>query len=248
MSVTMLIILGGLGFTVIADIYRYPRHRLSLHSKMVLVFTAFLLTVGTLLFLALEWSNTLAHLTPAGKIMASYFQSVTTRTAGFNTLDIAELNGASQLLTIMLMFIGASPVSTGGGIKTMTFLVLVLAVWSFVAGKEDAEVFDRRIPKFQIYKALAIMFLFVNMIIVVTLLLVITEKADFLTVFFETVSAFGTVGLSMGLTTELTPYGKVLIIMTMFFGRLGPLTVAFALAQRRRRRMYRLPEETIIVG
>lgn len=249
LSVTTLIILGGLGFTVIADLYRTRRlRRLSLHSRLVLLITLVLLVLGTLLISALEWSGTLSQLTPGAKIMAAYFQSVTTRTAGYNTLDIAALHSSTQFLMIILMFIGASPGSTGGGIKTATFFVLGLAVISQVRGKEDAEIFGRRVPKFSIYKSLSIMSMAIALVISVTLLLTITEGADFLTVFFEAVSAFATVGLSMGLTPQLTDAGKLLIIATMFMGRLGPLTVAYALAQRRKRVLYRLPEENIIVG
>lgn len=248
-SITTLIILGGLGFTVILDLYRSRKPRkLSLHSKLVLLFTVILLALGTLLILALEWSNTLAALSPAGKLLAAYFQSVTPRTAGYNTVDIAALHSSTQFFIIMLMFIGASPVSTGGGIKTSTFVVLGLAVLALASGREDAVAFGRRIPKFQIYKALAILLMAITLVVTITMLLSIAEDADFLMVLFETVSAFGTVGLTMGLTPHLTPVGQLLMIMTMFFGRLGPLTVAFALAQRRRRALLRYPEENIMVG
>lgn len=249
LGISTLFVVGGLGFTVVLDLYQNRGLRkLSLHSKLVLLVTFTLLVSGTLLIMLLEWSNALRTLSPAGKILASYFQSVTPRTAGYNTLDIAALRSATQLLIIMLMFIGASPGSTGGGVKTSTFAVLVLAVLSQVAGKEDAEIFGRRIPKQQIYKSLSILFLAIALIMTVTLLLVITEGADFLTVLFETVSAFGTVGLSMGITPHLTAAGRVLIILTMFMGRLGPLTVAYALGQRKKRAPVRFPEENINVG
>lgn len=249
LSVTTLIILGGIGFSVIIDLYRNRKPKnFSLHSKLVLLMTVVLLALGTLLILALEWSNTLAALSPSGKFLAAYFQSVTPRTAGYNTLDIAALQSATQFFIIILMFIGASPGSTGGGIKTTTFGVLGLAVLSQVTGKEDAELFGRRIPKDQIYKSLAILLMAIALVTTIALLLDIIEGADFLTVLFETVSAFGTVGLTMGLTPHLTPIGQLLIILTMFLGRLGPLTVAFALAQRRRRALIRFPEENINVG
>jgi len=250
MSITTLIILGGIGFSVIADIYRSRKglKRLSLHSKLVLTITTILLAAGAILILLLEWSNTLAELNPAGKLLASYFQSVTPRTAGYNTLDIAALHGSTQFLLIVLMFIGASPGSTGGGIKTSTFGALSLAVLSQVAGKDDAEVFGRRIPKWQIYKSLAIAFMALALVMFMAFLLEITENASFLKVLFETVSAFGTVGLTMGLTPELTSAGRILIILTMFAGRLGPLTVALAMAKRRKRAVFRFPEENIIVG
>jgi trk system potassium uptake protein TrkH len=180
--------------------------------------------------------------------MASFFQSVTARTAGFNTVDITALRPTTLFLIAILMFIGASPGSTGGGIKTTTFSLLILASGAVARGREDVEVYNKRIPFHQVYKALAIFLLATLWVVLVTMALTLTERADFLTLFFETVSAFGTVGLTMGLTPDLSDAGRVLIISTMFLGRLGPITVAFALAQGRRHSRIRYPEEKIIVG
>lgn len=250
LSITTLIILGGIGFSVIVDATRHFKNpwRLSLHSKLTLLVTAVLLITGTVLVYLLEANNTLKTLSPLGKVLASYFQSVTPRTAGYNTLDIASLHSATQFLMIILMFVGASPGSTGGGIKTTTLGTLVVAIRSMARGRVEAEVFRRRIGQEQIYKSVVILLLAATLVIAVTLLLSVTEEADFLTVFFEATSAFGTVGLTMGLTPKLSVLGRILIILTMFLGRLGPLTVAFAMAQGRRKTTLRYPEEKIIVG
>ncbi|MEW5898529.1 MAG: TrkH family potassium uptake protein [Bacillota bacterium] len=247
-SVTTLIILGGLGFSVVVNIYKWKERGLSVHSRLTLLMTVFLIGCGFLFFLFLEWSHGLTHLSLPGKFLAAYFQSVTPRTAGFNTVDIGGLRPATQFLLIIFMFIGASPGSTGGGIKTTTFGLLVIAVWSLARGKEDTELMRRRILPGQVYRALAVALLAVSVVTVATLVLNITEKADFLTILFESVSAFGTVGLSMGLTPHLTPLGRILIILTMFSGRLGPLTLVFALAQQKKKTFIRYPEEKILIG
>jgi len=248
---TILIIVGGLGFSVIVDIYNKRKWRsLSLHTKTVLSTTAILLIAGTAAVFFLEYNNghTLGPLSLPAKLLASWFQSMTPRTAGFNTLDIAGLRNATQFLLIIFMFIGASPGSTGGGIKTSTFSALVAAVWAMTRGKEDVELFERRLPREIVYRSLTVALVALTLIIVVTMTLTITENAEFLTVLFETTSAFGTVGLSMGLTTKLTVLGKIAIAITMFAGRLGPLTVAFAVAQKQQKAVYRLAEEKIMVG
>lgn len=247
-SVTTLIIIGGIGFSVVMNIYQWREKRLSLHSRLALLTTALLICGGFCLFLLLEWSNALRSLPLPGKLLAAYFQSVTPRTAGYNTVDIAGLRSATQFLLIILMFIGASPGSTGGGIKTTTFGLLLIAAWSLARGKEDAEVMRRRVMPEQVYKALAVFLLAMSLVTVTALILNVTEQADFLTIFFEAVSAFGTVGLSMGLTPHLTSLGRILIILTMFSGRLGPLTLIFALAQQKKKTLARYPEEKILIG
>ncbi|MBP7332914.1 MAG: TrkH family potassium uptake protein [Firmicutes bacterium] len=248
--VTTLIILGGIGFSVIVDVAKYFKvsGRLQLHTKLVLSVSGFLILTGTIMFYLLEYNNTLQGLSLPGKVLASYFQAVTPRTAGYNTLDIGALHSATQFLIVILMFIGASPGSTGGGIKTTTFGALVVSVWCIIRGKENTEIFQRRIGQHQVYKSLAILLLAGGLVTMVTLLLTITEKADFLALLFETTSAFGTVGLTMGITTHLTTFGRILIIMTMFLGRLGPLTLAFAMARAKQKSHLRYPEEKIMVG
>ncbi|MEW5762782.1 MAG: TrkH family potassium uptake protein [Bacillota bacterium] len=249
LGVGLAIVLGGLGFAVAVDILRQRRWRkFSLHTKFVLVLTFLLIGCGMAVFLALEHNNTLAGLGPGGKLLASFFQAVTPRTAGYNTVDIGRLTAATQFLLVLLMFIGASPGSTGGGIKTTTFGALGLAVLSMARGKEDAELFGRRIPKEQIYRALGVFLMSVTVVVLAVMALLVSQEKDFLSLVFEAVSAFGTVGLSTGITPDLTPFGKVVLIVTMFVGRVGPLTVAFALALRPQPGAVRYPEEKLIIG
>jgi trk system potassium uptake protein TrkH len=250
--VCILIILGGIGFIVVSDVYENRSfNKLTLHTKVVLTTTAILLAAGTIIVFILEYNNpkTLQPLSFGGKLLASLFQSVTPRTAGSNTLNIPDLTISTLFLTIILMFIGASPGSTGGGIKTTTFATLMGAAWSQIKGKRDVEFFRLRIVPTMIYKSLTITLIGMLLVIVVTMLLSITEKTnDFLMILFETVSAFGTVGLSMGLTPELTSFGKIIIALTMFIGRLGPLTVAIALAEQNKQENYRRPKGKFMIG
>lgn len=249
--ISSLIILGGIGFTVIAEVISKKNWRkFSLHTKSVLTITAILLVGGMISIFLLEYSNpkTLGTLGIGSRILASWFQSVTPRTAGFNSLDIASLRSATQFLIIILMFIGASPNSTGGGIKTSTVGVLFSTVWSNIRGNQDVELFERRLPKDVIFRSLTISLASLALVGFVTMLLSITEKADFLTILFETTSAFGTVGLTMGLTTKLSLIGKLAITLTMYAGRVGPVTIAFAMAQKQHKPIFHYAEEKIIVG
>lgn len=252
LTVCALIILGGIGFIVMNEIYEYRlTKRLSMHSKVVLVSSGILLVVGTLLVFVFEYYNskTLQPLSLSGKVLASIYQSVTPRTAGSNTLNIPDLTHPTLFLTMILMFIGASPGSTGGGIKTTTFATLIGTLWSQIRGKEDVVFFRQRIVYATIYKALSVTMIGLFTVIMITMLLTITEKGqDFLMIMFEATSAFATVGLSMGLTPELTPLGRILITFTMFAGRVGPLTVAFAIAMRRSPDSFRYPKGKIMIG
>jgi trk system potassium uptake protein TrkH len=234
LSISTLFVLGGIGFSVVVNLWDWRERPLTTHTRLALLVTACLIAAGTLLILLFEWSNTLTPLSGSGKLLGSYFTAVTPRTAGFNTLDTPALRPATQFLIILLMFIGASPGSTGGGIKTTTFGLLAAAVWSQGRGHEEVVILGRRIPVEQVNRALAVTVVSGGLVATVTLLLCLTEQADFLTVLFETVSAFGTVGLSMGITPKLSVVGRVLIILTMYAGRVGPLTLVFALAQSRR--------------
>jgi trk system potassium uptake protein TrkH len=249
LSVSTLFVLGGIGFSVILNLWEWRNRRLTTHTRLALVVTACLIAGGTLLILLLEWSNTLAPLPPRGKVLGSYFSAVTPRTAGFNVLDTAALRPSTQFLIAVLMFIGASPGSTGGGIKTTTFGLLAASVWSQIRGKEDTEIFRRRIPTEQVTKALAVTMLSGCLVTVVTLLLTLSETGGFLAVLFEVVSAFGTVGLSMGLTPGLTRPGRLFIIGTMFSGRIGPLTAMMAMAQSARPKNHiRRVEDRMLIG
>lgn len=252
--ITALFIIGGIGFTVILDLYHKRRWRtLSLHSKIVISSSVILSLAGFLFIFLLELFNstTFGALTWSERLWAAYFQGVTPRTAGFNTIDIGSMMVASQFFIIFLMFIGASTGGTGGGIKTNTFVVLLLAVWSIIRGKKEAQLFQRRIANEIILRALAVIMISIVVVLGVTLLLTITEHGhhdDFLDILFEATSAFGTVGLSMGLTAELTPLGKLIIIVTMFIGRLGPLTLAYALAKKAYMSKIRYAEEKVLIG
>ncbi|MDP4098453.1 TrkH family potassium uptake protein [Paenibacillus sp. P96] len=247
----LLIVLGGIGFVVMSDLVEYrKKKKLSLHSKVVLTMTAILIITGTLVIFVFELTNpkTLGGLPWSGKILASLFQSVTPRTAGANTLDIAGLRQATQFFIIILMFIGASPGSTGGGIKTTTFTIMAGAVVSMVRGREDIVIYRYRLAQERILKALTITLLALFLVITVTMILTTTEDHHFLMILFETTSAFGTVGLSMGLTPDLTLIGKILISFTMFAGRLGPITLAYALGKKQSKELYRHPEGKMIIG
>ncbi|MBA1335790.1 MAG: KtrAB potassium uptake system, integral membrane component KtrB [Firmicutes bacterium] len=251
--VVTLFITGGLGFSVLAEVTQLRRfRRLSLHTKLVLSITGILLALGTVLIFVFEYTNpaTLKPLPFAAKVLSSFFHSAAPRTAGFNTLSTADLTNASKFLSIVLMFIGGSPGSTAGGIKTTTAGVLIWTVVSVIKGREDTEIYNRRITKDIIYRSLSVAIISMLLIILTVTILSLTEAASFIEVFFETTSAFGTVGLSLGITPHLSPIGKVMIIITMYAGRVGPLTIAFALAQRQRRSRGKLryPEEKILVG
>ncbi|MEN1759598.1 TrkH family potassium uptake protein [Anoxynatronum sibiricum] len=249
-----LVILGGLGFTVVLDIVNhYKTRRYALHTRLVLMMTVILLAGGTCLFLLLEWNNpdTMGNLHFLEKIQAGFFQSLTTRTAGFNTIDTAGLTTSSQLLTVILMFIGGSPASTAGGIKTVTFGVMLIMAVSVIQGRENVEIFRRKIPFDIVNRAVTILVIGLLMVVIVTMGLSILEpQFSFMEVLFEVTSAFGTVGLSTGITSLLSTPGKVLLIITMFAGRVGTLTIAFALASRQSQyqNLVHYAEERVMVG
>ncbi|MFJ5715268.1 TrkH family potassium uptake protein [Neobacillus sp. NPDC093127] len=252
LTICAIITFGGIGFIVMNELYDY-RHskRLSLHTKIVLVTSGFLLIGGTIGIFLLEFSNekTLKPLTFSGKILGALFQSVAARTDGANTLNLSDMTQSSLLLIVLLMFVGASPGSTGGGIKTTTFTTLIGAVWSQIRGKEDVIFYRQRIGYETIYKALTVTFSALFLVMTITLLLTITERGtDFLRLVFEATSAFGTVGLSMDLSRELSPFGKALITFTMFAGRVGPLTIAYAVTIRRNPDSFRYPKGKIMIG
>lgn len=253
LTVMSLIVIGGLGFGVITEIINYKNFKkLSLHSKVVLFATSILIVTGALAFFVLEYNNpkTLGALSFKGKILSSLFASITPRTAGFNTINLPDMTTASKFLTIILMFIGASPGSTGGGIKTTTAMLILMIVLAVVKGREDTEIFERRIPKELVYRAVGITFISFILVIVVTMILSITQQGDFMEFMYEATSAFGTVGLSLGLTTRLDAIGKVIIIFTMYSGRVGPmtLTLAFARKQLMASKAIKYPEDKILVG
>jgi trk system potassium uptake protein TrkH len=247
----VLIVLGGLGFIVLADVMEYRRRRrLSLHSKVVLTASFLLIAAGAVVIYLLEFSNpaTLAPLNHAGKALAAFLQSVTPRSGGVTTVDMAGMRQATQFFIIILMFIGASPGSTGGGIKTTTFAILTGAMIAMIRGRQNIVLFRYRLGQELIFKAITMTLLALFLIIFTTMVLSMTEPYPFLTILFEVTSAFGTVGLSMGLTPHLTLFGKFIIILMMFIGRLGPLTLAYALGTKSEKELYRHPEGKITIG
>ena len=251
MVIAALIIIGGLGFTVLLDIGAKRKFsRLSLHSKLVLIMTGVLLGLGFVAFLILEFTNpnTIGELPWWQKLLVSFFHSVVPRTAGFSTVDIGELYNPTLFFLVFLMFIGASPSSTGGGVKTTTIGAMLAASVAIVRGYSEVELLERRLPKEIIFRALAIFLMALGLLSVGTMVLAGTEPFPFLDILFEATSAFGTVGLSTGLTPSLSPVGKVIIMILMFVGRLGPMTAAAALAQRMQTPSYKYPEEKIVVG
>lgn len=253
-TIMSLVIFGGLGYTVYLDIARQKSYKkLTLHSKMVLSVSAILILTGALFVFVTEYSNpaTLGSLSLYEKVLASFFQSVVARTAGFYSINLAGMFNSASLFIIMLMFIGGSPSSTAGGIKTTTFGTIVCTVISEIKGKEDVEVFEKRISTIMIRKAFIL--LSVSLILVggVTLILTMTEKnQSVLDLLFETTSAFATVGSSRNITPELSNIGKILITITMYLGKVGPLTLGLALSNKSRihKKSYKYPEGKIIIG
>lgn len=254
-----LIVIGGLGFTVLLDIGREKRFaKLSLHSKVVLFMTGVLLILGFVFFLLIEYNNpaTLGELDFGSKLLASFFQSVTTRTAGFNTISQGDLSAPGKLMTIILMFIGASPAGTGGGIKTTTFAVIILMIVTVTRGNKDITLYDRKVSRATAYKALAIFMIAFAIVIFFAMVLSIAEQgntsglASFDNILYEATSAFATVGLSAGITPSISPISRIFMIITMFIGRVGPMTMALAFTNRARNSniKYSFPEGKIMVG
>lgn len=244
-------IVGGFGFPVLVELGRRirPRHW-SVHTRITLSATAVLLVAGPLFVIVVEWSNpgTLGGLGVADKLLAGWFQGVSPRTAGFNTVPIGELQESTLLVITTLMFIGAGPASTSGGIKVTTFAVLGFAMWADVRGEGDVVAFRRRIPTAAVRQALTVALLSIGLVVGTALLLEITADIGLTDALFEAASAFGTVGLSTGVTPDLPVTGKLLLALVMLAGRVGPVTFVVALALRQQHRTYRYPEERPIIG
>ena len=306
-TITTLIILGGLGFTVVSELivkyrqkvsrrtleywlYRFFRYlsrrglrtdkiatlfrkgsqkpppeisarpvfkitprilkskHFTVHSRLVLLITGILIASGTLLIFFFEYDNAIFRLSLRGKMMAAYFQSVTLRTAGFNTIDFGNLMDFTLFFMIILMFIGASPNSTAGGIKTSTLGVLFLSIKAMLLGRDEVEVYSRTIPRQTVYKAVSIVMISFILVIFFLMILLIYERQPFLDVLFEATSAFGTVGLSTGITPKLRVVSKLIIICLMFIGRTGPFTLAVAVGEQRDKVAIVYPESRVMVG
>lgn len=258
MVIAFLIVMGSLGFPALSDLFSFRnlqeriskpwKHlrvgtKVSVYSSVVLIFS------GAILFGLLEWNGALGGLSPAMKLDHMFFQSITARTAGFNTIDIGQLGVSSLLLFFVLMFIGASPGGTGGGIKTTTFTLILLSAWSTIRGKERLELFKSTIPFELLNKAFSIFLFSLTIIFLGTFFLTISDgHLPLRKLMFEEVSAFCTVGLSTGITSELSDAGRLVIMLSMFIGRVGTLTLAFALGNKRENTDYKYPKSTMLVG
>ncbi len=249
-TLILLIITGGIGFGVISEIIDFHKSKkLSLHTKLVLTVTAILIISGTVLIFLFERNNlsTLKPLTIKEKILTSIFQAVTPRTAGFNTINIGYLNLSTLILLILFMFIGASPGGTGGGIKTSTFAIILMNIKNTIKGREGVTIYDRCVDSSTVKKSYLIFTASIFLIFLSTFLLSITEKFGLINILFEVTSAFGTVGLSTGITPYLSPFGKIIIMFTMFVGRVGILSILTSISVKKPQRTY-LPEDKVMVG
>lgn len=252
LPIAVAIIIGGLGFPVLFELgrhYRKPLHW-SMNTRLVLSGTAILLAAGTFFISAVEWNNpkTLGALSTADKLLAGFFQSVMTRTAGFNSLDFGQMDPATWLGMDILMFIGGGPAGTAGGLKITTFAVLFFILLTEIQGGTAVNVFGKRLPRSIHRQAITIVLLAVALVIGSTMTLMLITDIGFDKLLFETISAFATVGLSTGITASLPPAGQLLLVFLMFVGRLGPVTLASALALRSRPVMYEFPKESPLIG
>jgi trk system potassium uptake protein TrkH len=256
--IATLVIVGGLGFIVISDLYSYWKKkvfRISVHTKIVLMTTTFLILAGTVLIYYFERSNpaTFQHLSLKERILSSCFASISPRTAGFNTIDYSSMRIETLFLTIILMFIGASPGGTGGGVKTTAFAIVMASMLSIIRSMRDTVIFRRRIPLETVSKSHLLIVLALLFVIIMSLFVIRIEDTTYLKSMFEVTSAFGTVGLSMGdggarsLSAIFSSMGKLLICFAMFAGRLGPLTLAVAIISKKEER-FRYPEGNVIIG
>ncbi len=255
--ITTLIIFGGIGYIVLDDIYYYIKtRRISVHTKITIITTLILILCGTIVIFLLERNNpyTIGNFETKNKILSSYFSAITPRTAGFNTLDFSSMKTVTLFFIMFLMFIGASPGGTGGGIKTTTFAVIFLSILQVLKGEKQLNVFNRKIPEEIVKRCFTLFFLAISWIFVISFILSIFENQDLFRICFEVISASGTVGLSIAKGTDLSLssmfswFGKLLILITMFFGRLGPLTIGLAIAYKENGITLKYPEEKISVG
>ncbi|MFW6775226.1 TrkH family potassium uptake protein [Nocardioides sp. CPCC 205120] len=252
LPIAFAVIAGGLGFPVWLELRRHLREpgRWSMHTKMTLWATVVLLVLGSVFVTVSEWDNpaTLGALDTPGRLLAGFFQGVMPRTAGFNSLDYGQMNDGTLLGTEILMFIGGGAAGTAGGIKVTTFVLLLFVIWAEARGERDVEAFDRRIGERAVRQALTVALLGVAAVVLATLVLLAVTDHETEDVLFEAVSAFATVGLSTGITADLPGSAQLVLVVLMFVGRLGPVTLVSALALRERGTLHRLPEGRPIIG
>ncbi len=246
----LLITLGSIGFFVWNDIKKNKRHvkKYNLHTKITISTTLLIFVVSSALFFLFEKDGLMKDMGAKETILASLFSSVTPRTAGFNTIDTGALSNSSQLLTMVLMFIGGSPGSTAGGVKTVTITVLVVYVWSNLRSETGCNIFGRRLPDEAIKKACNVVIL--NLLLAVTAIIAISyiQPLEINELMFEAFSAIGTAGMSMGITRELTAASRLVIIILMFCGRIGSMSFALSFTERKQVPPVKLPEENVLIG
>lgn len=250
LTLSSLVIVGGLGFVVTSELFRRRSfEKISTHSKLVLLISGVLLVLGTVMFLFLEnGDGVLQYESVKGSILESFFQSVVARTAGFYSVDLSKIKDSTALMLMGLMFVGGSPGSTAGGIKTTTLGVLFISTHAVVRGESEPVVFGRHIGMDVVRKALAIFLVSITIVLSVSFILTITESARLVDILYETVSALATVGASKGITADLSDVGKILITFCMYLGRLGPMTMAFAFGMKDKKSLIRYPESFISIG
>jgi trk system potassium uptake protein TrkH len=249
-TLIMLIVIGGIGFLVWNDIlkFKWKLREYSLHSKIVLVTTPALILIGCVGYYLFEFNGNLSSLSVPKKILSSAFMSVTTRTAGFNTMDVSALSESGNILTMVLMFIGGSPGSTAGGIKTTTLAILILAAISMSKGRCDVTVFKKRLEESLVKQASVITFIYIGGILLATMMICWYEKMSATTVMFETISAAGTVGLSTGITPDLGAFSRIILIVLMYGGRIGGLSLLLVFSEKKTEAPLKRPSEKIMIG
>ena len=250
-SIMLLIILGGLGFSTIFDINRKRSFKkFKLNTKIILITTAILIVIPTFLFFIFEMDNpkTLGTMNFGEKILASLFQVVSPRTAGYNTIDLSQMHDSTKFLTIILMFIGGAPASTAGGLKITTFALIIISVYCLFKQKSEIEIFGRTVPFKNLNKALVSLVIGFTLVITGTMIILSYSDFDFLTVLYEVTSAYATVGLTLGITTKLNAICKITLIILMFMGRVGSLTVLYSFIKTDSKKKYKYPKEEINIG
>ena len=250
-TIMLLIILGGLGFSTIFDINRKRAFKkFRLNTKIILITTAILIVIPTFLFFIFEMNNpkTLGNMNLGEKILASLFQVVSPRTAGYNTIELSQMYDSTKFLTIILMFIGGAPASTAGGLKITTFAIIIISVYCLFKQRSEIEVFGRTIPFKNLNKALVSLVIGFTLIITGTMIILSNSDFDFLTVLYEVTSAYATVGLTLGITTKLNAVCKITLIILMFMGRVGSLTVLYSFIKTDSKKKYKYPNEEINIG
>lgn len=250
-TIMLLIILGGLGFSTIFDINRKRAFKkFRLNTKIILITTAILIVIPTFLFFIFEMNNpkTLGNMNLGEKILASLFQVVSPRTAGYNTIELSQMYDSTKFLTIILMFIGGAPASTAGGLKITTFAIIIISVYCLFKQRSEIEIFGRTIPFKNLNKALVSLVIGFTLIITGTMIILSNSDFDFLTVLYEVTSAYATVGLTLGITTKLNAVCKITLIILMFMGRVGSLTVLYSFIKTDSKKKYKYPKEEINIG